>query len=100
MAINRRINICPGGNHAAGCFYIVLANGFVERFLDIGIHKGEVTNRAQWQLCVDYTIFPTTYKQETLRDKVNAKEKAALQAAELLVVDLAKEAEAQPGILV
>ena len=28
---------------------------------------------------------------------MNAKEKAALQAAELLVVDLAKEAEAQPG---
>ncbi len=28
---------------------------------------------------------------------MNTKEKAAMQAAELLVVDLAKEAEAQPG---
>ena len=77
MVIIRSVHVCPGGYHAAGCFYIVLAYGFVESFLDIGIHKGEVTNRAQWQLCVDYTIFPATYKQETFRGQSESKEKAA-----------------------
>ena len=54
----------------------------------------EVTNRAQWQLCVDYTIFPTTYKQETFRGHSESKEKAALWAAEPLVVGFSCEVEA------
>ena len=36
ILIIRLVDICPGGNHTAGCFYIVLLDGLVKSFLDIG----------------------------------------------------------------
>ena len=38
ILIIRRIHIRPGGDHAAGGCYIVLPDGLVKGFLDIGGH--------------------------------------------------------------